>query len=329
MTILLRGMRRVAQARFETGPMLACVAVEKYVHAMRLTKRVPRMKNTDEYIPADYWESLVGRHFDLREVGYPNLSLAFNRCMYRGMAASVTGSLERLGMSPESLRSASILDVGSGTGFWIDFWLLQGARQIEGIDLTRTSVDHLTREYPQLSFRQVDVSSELEAEYEQSYDIVSAMSVLHRIPTQIGWLRAVKNLCRVLRPGGHLLLMDPVIVHAWWGPPFDSSHHGRPRTLGEHSRALASEGVTILDVVPSISLLANPVDTRTRMEFRLLNLYWSHFGRVARREGVMDALSAPLYALDRLLVRMRYAPTSKLLLCHKTGVTGPGGTDTH
>jgi hypothetical protein len=74
------------------------------------------------YRPEEYWESRMGQGFDLRGVGYPELSLAFNECMFQAIAASTDRGLRRLGVDAAWLRDARVLDVGSGVGFWVDYW---------------------------------------------------------------------------------------------------------------------------------------------------------------------------------------------------------------
>jgi hypothetical protein len=43
------------------------------------------------------------------------------------------------------------------------------------------------------------------------------MSVLLHIVDDSRWRRALRNVATVLAPGGHLVVIDPVVVHGWWG----------------------------------------------------------------------------------------------------------------
>jgi len=269
------------------------------------------------YSPDEYWQTLLRRQFDLRGAGYPYLSGAFNVCLYRAMADSIDRGLRRLCFSQDALRQSSVLDVGSGTGFWIEFWLAKGAQQITGIDLTAESVFHLAQKYPQLEFQQRDVADPIDSGTLKDFDVISAMSVLHHIPSQQRWEQALVNLGRMLKPGGYLLIMDPILRYRWWGKPFDRSSKGYPRTIAEHVSMLEQTGVTLQLMLPTVAILANPVDTKWKLEFRLLEQWWSLFYRVAFRERLMRSSCWLVYALDRLLCRLNYMPSSKVMFCRK------------
>jgi SAM-dependent methyltransferase len=276
------------------------------------------MKNSDQtYRPTDYWEKLLDDRFDLQSVGYPSLSLAFNSYLYRAMADSVERGLKRLVPSTDVFGPASILDVGSGTGFWIEFWLAKGTQQITGMDLTAKSVRALEQRYPQLTFYQKDIGEPIQPDMIAAFDFVSAMSIVHHIPSQQRWEQALANLGDAVRPGGFLLLMDPILRYKWWGPPFNDSSNGFPRTIAEHMRVLNQKGVNLEFVTPTITLLANPVDTKSKLEFRLLGKWWALFSRIAQREQATRRIGGLVYAMDRLLSNLNYMPTSKILFCRK------------
>jgi len=269
------------------------------------------------YDPSDYWGGLLQEKFDLRGVGYPWLSTAFNAYLYRGMADSVARELTLLGLSRENLAQLSILDVGSGTGFWIDFWKSRGARKIMGVDLTPKSVAHLVLEYPQFTFERWDICDPVDVKYRESFDLISVMSVLNHIPSAEKWAQALANLGRMVKPNGYIFIMDPILRHRWWGEPFDVESISRLRTVDEHSAALARDQVRVLRVVPTVAVLANPLDTKSKWEFRILELWWGIFCGVAARERLMRLTGWLFYGLDRLLCRLRYMPSSKILLCRK------------
>jgi SAM-dependent methyltransferase len=274
--------------------------------------------NPIKYRPEIYWEELLQQCFDLRSVGYPFLSKAFNACLYRAMVNSVDRGLRRLGLCKKTLGESSILDVGSGTGFWIDFWLSKGAQQIFGIDLTSKSVSSLSQKYPQLKFEQRDIAAPIDSWTMDAFDVISAMSVLHHIPSQERWEQALVNLCCVLKPGGYMLIMDPILRYQWWGKPYSRSSTGRPRTIAEHQSVLKGRGLSILVVIPTVAILANPIDTKRKVEFRMLEQWWNLFCRVAARERAMRNSCWLVYVLDRLLCKLSYMPSSKIMLCRKS-----------
>jgi len=233
------------------------------------------------------------------------------------MASSVERTLKIAQVPQGALKAWTVLDVGAGTGFWIDFWLAKQAQRIVGIDLTSASVQHLMSQYPQLEFEQRNIADPVDDSQHDVYDIISAMSVLHHIPSQSQWEQALINLGCMLKPGGYVLIMDPILRYRWWGAPFDEGSTGRPRTVAEHVTIMARSGVRLKVLAPTVVLLANPVDTKWRLEFRLLDYWWRLFTRIARRERLMQSGGWLVYAFDRILCRLNYMPSSKVMLFQK------------
>jgi SAM-dependent methyltransferase len=233
------------------------------------------------------------------------------------MSNSIERGLKRLSVSPDMFSTQSVLDVGSGTGFWVEFWLAKGVRQIVGIDLTAKSISSLAQKHPQLKFQQMDIADRIDTSMLCAFDIVSAMSVLNHIPSQPRWEQALANLGYVLKPGGYLLLMDPILKYRWWGKPFDHHSSGFPRTISAHVSVLAKTGVKMQFVLPTVAILANPVDTKSKLEFLLLERWWSLFSRVANQEQATKRICWFMYVLDRLLCRLNYMPSSKIIFCRK------------
>jgi len=280
------------------------------------------VSTTEAYRPDEYWEQLVGRRFDLREVGYPELSLAFNRTMYAAMASSTRRGLRRLGVDAARVSRARVLDVGCGVGFWVDFWAGMGARDITGVDLTRASTERLAERYPEFRFEQRDIGEPVPDGMLGAFDFVSVMSVFNHIPDPARWETALENVGRMLRPGGVLVVMDPMLRHTWRGADYDAASNGRVRSIGRHAEALGRVGVDVELVLPTVSLLMNPVDTRTRAEAWLLWKWWAVFTRVASREGPMRLARPLVYALDRAVSATGYQPTSKVLFARKRADAG-------
>jgi SAM-dependent methyltransferase len=274
----------------------------------------------ETYRPEEYWETLVGRRFDLREVGYPELSLAFNECMYAAMADSTDRGLRRMGVGAAWLAGAKLLDVGSGVGFWVDYWTAKGVRDVTGVDLTRASTERLTERYPGHRFEQRDIADPVPAEMVGAFDLISVMSVFNHIPVQARWEAALENVGRMLRPGGIVVVMDPMLRYRWRGG--EAGGNGRVRTVAQHAEVLARQGVAVEEVLPTVSLLMNPVDTRSGAEYWLLLRWWSVLARIARSERAMKAARPLVYALDRAVCRLGYKPTSKVLFARKAPAGG-------
>lgn len=270
-----------------------------------------------DYSPQDYWDGLLERQLDESGVAYPELAVAFNRAMYAALRESTAELLDDHHLRREPGR---VLDIGSGTGIWIDFWKAAGVTHLEGADLTDASVGYLSQKYPDVSFRRADIGGELPAQG-GSFDVVSAMSVLLHIVDDARWRTAFANVQRLLRPGGHAVLIEPVVAHGWHGPPFGPESNSRARPLSEYRRAITDAGLEVVDVRPATVLLSNPIDARRPGTFALMERAWSLLGlAVGRSEFRGQVVGAALRTLDAPLRRaMPYGPTAKLLLLRKPG----------
>lgn len=265
------------------------------------------------YVPTDYWESLLGTEFSERAVAYPNLPVSLNRAMYRSMVAAVDGAARRLPATPRS-----VLDIGSGTGVWIDFWRRRGVVDIVGVDLTEAAVTGLRRRFADVEFVRADVT---DLDPGRRFDLVSAISVLLHITDDGSFREALRRLGAALAPGGAMIVVDAVIVRRWWGEPFGSDSNSRARSLQEWETALAAAGLRIADLRPATCLLSNVIDTRRRRAFGVLWFYWGLLGRLTHGSERRGALAGWLLGgVDRLLCRIvRPGPSAKVMVIVPTG----------
>src|SRR6266540_2803845 len=110
-------------------------------------------------------------------------------------------------------HDAEILDVGSGTGFYLDRWRELGLERTTGSDVSDIAVERLQRRYPSLNIVQLDIGEESSAELAQrQFDIVSVFDVLFHITDDLKYHRAFENLAKLVRPGG-LLVFSENFVH--------------------------------------------------------------------------------------------------------------------
>ena len=138
-----------------------------------------------KFDPEAYWDERLRRHWsDLQGVGCEGRSLAFNQFVYRSKTRTINRALRRLDID---LSTSSILDVGTGVGFWVDYFLAKGARKITGVDIAPTAIKLLKKQYEQSESRSVtllcaDVSNaDFTSAVESSFDLVIAMDVLYHI----------------------------------------------------------------------------------------------------------------------------------------------------
>jgi 2-polyprenyl-6-hydroxyphenyl methylase/3-demethylubiquinone-9 3-methyltransferase len=111
-------------------------------------------------------------------------------------------------LGADSLKSATFLDIGCGSGLHSLAALRMGAERVWAIDLDANSVGTaqavLARWWPQHNYR-IERKSvfELESALPEQFDIVYSWGVLHHTGEMV---RAIRAACRAVKPGGRLAI---------------------------------------------------------------------------------------------------------------------------
>lgn len=162
----------------------------------------------------DYWRSLHRRSTgDLEAVCFPDRPNAFNRFFDWMQRFAVRNCLKQAGLS---VQGGTLLDIGCGRGRWLDFYEARGAR-VAGIDISMDAVGACRRRGFTVCSGSVDNLPFADG----SFDWVNSITVLLHIPPP-NQARAVQEIQRVLKPGGHALLLENTSAdRSWhvWGAP--------------------------------------------------------------------------------------------------------------
>ena len=98
-----------------------------------------------------------------------------------------------------------VLDVGCGNGRQIELFD-QSAITYLGVDLSPEQIKTAQARYPHQTFRVGDIQQLDIAD--QQYDVVTAVAVLHHLPTPAARRQGLLECYRVLKPGGRLFLTN-------------------------------------------------------------------------------------------------------------------------
>jgi SAM-dependent methyltransferase len=275
-----------------------------------------------KYVGSDYWRSLHDRP-DLSSVGQADLSGAFNTWIYRTIGRNLRRFARRHGL--DDGRSRRMLEVGVGTGYWIDLWEGFGWR-VDGCDLVPAAVDRLREKHPGSRFWAADVSAEAGVlgpsgglADETGYDLVTCTSVLLHVTRPRDFRSALVNVAAAVRPGGHLVLVEPALVTTARQAPYDPNRTSRARVLRSYVGQLAPLGLELVAVEATTVLAANPLEARSPRRLRAYRWWWRQVVRSRRHLWLARVLGPAMYTVDGVLVRTGEAPTSKVLLFRKTG----------
>jgi predicted TPR repeat methyltransferase len=209
-------------------------------------------------------------------------------------------------------KHSDVLDVGSGTGFWIDAWKALGVHSITGSDVTQVAVDHLQLAHPDSRFTKLDISGSLEAQHPGGpYDIISAFDVLFHITSDARFADAIGNISRLLSPRGYFIFSDNFLHgHGIRGD------HQVSRSLQEISEVVTDAGFQIIRRVPMFILMNAPVDTSAPWPFKFWRLAMLPVRAVPLLGSIYGAL---LYPLELQLTRfLRESPTTEMMICRKS-----------
>lgn len=254
-----------------------------------------------------YWENRLKGSFSLRGVGINRFGEQYNRWLYRVRRYVFE---HRLGTIDHDLENATILDVGCGTGFYIARWEQAGAKKIVGVDITRTAVAGVQSLYPQHSFYQIDITSNIRPIKTYSFDIVSAFDVLFHIVEQGRYEHAIRNIYSLLKPGGTFVFSENFLHRETF-----VSAHQVCRKLDYIERLLLAAGFHIVERLPMFYLMNTPLDTTNSF----VKAWWKVYARIIRTTELAGLLAgALLYPIEICLTSLAVeSPTTEIMICKK------------
>ncbi len=151
-----------------------------------------------------------------------------------------------------STLSGDVLDVGCGLGGGAIFWAQEFGAQVTAVTCVASHVDLVARFAAQAGVQlqiQPLLCDALEVPGESCFDAavaVDSSGYLARVP----WLRRVASL---LRPGGHIFIVDCFLAHPEYEEPFNDYWHTRIGTIAEYLAAAREAGLRV-ESVDDISL---------------------------------------------------------------------------
>ena len=217
-----------------------------------------------------------------------------------------------------------MLDIGSGTGFYVDQWHGSACRMVTGLDITDKAVE--STRWPTGSPATPSCARTWAASW--SHDVPARRrTTLTPSPrwtssstswTTRQYARAFTNIASRLRPGGWFLWSDNFLRHRT-----ERVTHQASRTLGESERLVKAAGFEIVRRVPMFVVMNYPADTRGKVA------RWAWTAMVAPAalaEPLGWTVGRPLAPIDRWLTRwVRESPTTEIMVCRKrAGADGSG-----
>jgi SAM-dependent methyltransferase len=260
----------------------------------------------EDFDPTRYWEQRLTNAYTLGSVGWSGLGEYFNRWMYAVRKHVFRRAVRE---SINDLSDLRVLDVGSGTGFYLNAWRELGVRDLSGSDLTSTAVMGLRAAFADMPIHQLDIGGSPDQLPDDRYDIVSIMDVLYHVVDDQHYAQALHNLSRLVKPGGKLILSENCIARTKIGI------HQVSRSRRQIEGALRDAQLAPVLQRPMFFLMNSPIDS----DSRTLHRWWSTVVRLSSRNEVLGwLLGAAVFPLELALVRLASrGPSSKIIVCRR------------
>jgi SAM-dependent methyltransferase len=266
------------------------------------------MPRATAFDPRAYWEQRLDRHPGREGVGHAGIGEGLNGWMYRVRRRVF---LRELAPLMPTLPARGALDVGSGTGFYLDRWRELGAGPLVASDLTDVAVRRLRASNQDAEVVRFELGSEPpDALRGRRFGAISAMEVVFHVLDDARYQYAFVTLRELLEPGGVLVFSENFLHGEELRTP-----HQRSRTLAQIERVVRAAGLEIVCRRPQFWLMNAPHDSSSRIR----RLWWRGLAGIAARSDIAGAcLGALLYPLEIVAVRrLREGPSSELMICRR------------
>jgi SAM-dependent methyltransferase len=194
------------------------------------------------------------------------------------------------------LENADVLDVGTSAGTNLRMLRDLGFARIIGVDRNYEAI----RFCAEKGLGEVQLGDVCELPFgDRRFDLILATDIIEHVEDD---LSALRELCRVLRPGQHLLLTVPAFS-LLWGLEDDVSHHKRRYRLPEFLEKVHRADLTPVQYFYFNYLLFLPI-LATRYLMRILNIKVATEGEL--NTEWLNRMLLPLFRLDvRTAARLR------------------------
>jgi SAM-dependent methyltransferase len=257
--------------------------------------------------PQSYWDARHTRRYGPESVGYAGLGVPFNVWMYRVRAHVVERELRKSGID---VARSDVLDIGSGTGFYIALWERLRAKTITGSDFAPFAVRALKEKFPSHRFVELDITSDALPATLGEFDVISAFDIFYHIVDDARYEQAFRNIRSHLRPGGYFVFSENLMRDAR-----ETGEHQVSRTCAEITTLLEREGFEVLRRAPVFFLMNRPLKSSSRF----LSASWRAIRRITSmhdRPQLSHWLGAALYPIELVsLPFVSRGPSTEMMIC--------------
>ena len=271
-----------------------------------------------KYIPEKYWQERLSKNFSLSGVGHLGFGLEYNIWLYKARLYTLRALFKKNNIN---CIDKKVLDVGIGTGYYINFWEKLGVKNITGIDITTKAIEELKNKYPNYRFVKGDISNmDHKIFLNEKYDIITAFDVLFHIVNEKDFKNAIENIRKFSHKETIILIMDNFLKEIK-----PARGHENDRTLSYYKKVLNSYSVEIKEIKPIFYFMNTPIDIE-RIDNKFLvyfiKIMWrinAKIRSISKKLGLLGKKiyyiwAFILYFLDRIILKYTdIGPGTKLL----------------
>lgn len=256
-----------------------------------------------KFIPKTYWNKTHRRYQGLQAVGYVDLGRPFNDWMYKVREKIFLRIIKGIDLN----KNFSILDIGSGNGFYPMLWQRLGFKDITASDFSEESFLKL-KKLTHLKVLKIDITAQKIPP--KQYDLISCFDMLYHIVDDDLYCRAFKNIAQILKPGGILIFSENLLPRE----EFRGTHQVcRPEKF--ILMLLQKNQLKIINRQPIFFLMNTPITSQNP----LLKVYWFCLLAMLSRLNFLGGVLGPLlYPLELRLGKIyRQGPSTEMIVCQK------------
>jgi SAM-dependent methyltransferase len=150
---------------------------------------------------------------------------------------------------------------------------------------------------------------------DRQFAFMSVMNLLLHVTDDDSFRRALANVAQLVSQGGHLLLVEPVLLDPTYERPTNPEQHSRARPLPAYRDPLLAAGLELISVRGAVALANNPIEAKFPAAYRRYRRWWAWVARASKtKPHRIRRLGTLIVSLDRVALLAGAAPSSKILL---------------
>lgn len=147
---------------------------------------------------------------------------------------------------PQGLKGKNALDIGCGTGDFVQLLLAEGASQVTGVDISPKVVEVAKKRFQAVGARvKIETAAIQKKLFEQQeVDLVTSITVLQHIIDEKETVEAVRNIAGVLSPNGYFIALE---IAPGKEVPSSNSFMIRERMVKEWEELFLKAGMVLVE----------------------------------------------------------------------------------